>query len=445
MATGASRAVADTQYLQRKGNVWMVVVEVPKPLRPILATPRLKQSLQTSSLAEANRKKHGYVAAFKQRIDEARLRQENPKAAALRDATEWRKELATASRSPVDVGERTEHVPYDELLSAVKELASRLAEQDPELGSRYLKAATGQGTVLKDQLEPWIAECPDAEQTKVQHRSTVKRYIEWAGEFTTVEDCARVKAGEYVTNLLTTSGLARRTVKRHLSSLSNFWQWLESKGLAKQNVWLGHKLGKKVKARYRKHLSDEKLVRLLSGSYRTEKFRQVLHDLIRLALLHGARLDELCSLYKTDVLQDASGYWFNITSGKTEAARRRVPIHPAAVKIIERRLQGPGLFLFDGLEPGGPDNKRSWYVSKAYGRFRASVGVDQPGEDFHALRTTFIEHTEGLGVPESTVKLIVGHERGSSMTFGVYSEGVLVNLRSAIERLTYSPAIMKLL
>jgi hypothetical protein len=37
MATGASRAVADTQYLQKKGNVWMVVVEVPKPLRPILA------------------------------------------------------------------------------------------------------------------------------------------------------------------------------------------------------------------------------------------------------------------------------------------------------------------------------------------------------------------------------------------------------------------------
>jgi hypothetical protein len=51
----------------------------------------------------------------------------------------------------VDVGERTEHVPYDELLSVVKDLASRLAEQDPELGSRYLKAATGQGTVLKDQ------------------------------------------------------------------------------------------------------------------------------------------------------------------------------------------------------------------------------------------------------------------------------------------------------
>jgi hypothetical protein len=90
----------DTQYLAKKGNVWLVVVEVPKPLREAIGSPRLKVSLQTSSLAEANRKKHSYVAAFKARIDEAKRKQGNPKAAALRDAGEWRKELATASREP---------------------------------------------------------------------------------------------------------------------------------------------------------------------------------------------------------------------------------------------------------------------------------------------------------------------------------------------------------
>jgi integrase len=115
------------------------------------------------------------------------------------------------------------------------------------------------------------------------------------------------------------------------------------------------------------------------------------------------------------------------------------------VPIIERRLKGQGVWVFEGLEPGGPDAKRSWYVSKAYGRFRAQVGVADKGQDFHALRTTFIERMEGLGAPESTIKLLVGHERGQSMTYGHYSAGTLVDLRSAIERLTYSPAIMKLL
>jgi integrase len=112
--------------------------------------------------------------------------------------------------------------------------------------------------------------------------------------------------------------------------------------------------------------------------------------------------------------------------------------------IIRARLSGTGTWLFEGLEPGGPDLKRSWYVSKAYGRFRAQVGVGEQGQDFHALRNTFIEHMEGLGVPESTVKLLVGTS-GGSMTYGHYSKGVLVDLRSAIERLTYSPAIMKLI
>jgi hypothetical protein len=102
-------------------------------------------------------------------------------------------------------------VPYDELLSVVKDLARQLAERDPDLGARYLKAATGEGTLVKDYTTPFIAEVVCVEQTKVQHKSTINRYIEWAGELTTVEECDRVKAGEYVTELLTASGLSRRT------------------------------------------------------------------------------------------------------------------------------------------------------------------------------------------------------------------------------------------
>ena len=57
---------------------------------------RSPAALKTSSQAEANRLKWPFVTAFKARIDEAKLKQENPKAAALRDATEWRKELANS-------------------------------------------------------------------------------------------------------------------------------------------------------------------------------------------------------------------------------------------------------------------------------------------------------------------------------------------------------------
>jgi hypothetical protein len=47
-----------------------------------------------------------------------------------------------------------------------------------------------------------------------------------------------------------------------------------------------------------------------------------------------------------------------------------------------------------------------------------------------------------MGVPESTVKLLVGHDR-DSMTYGHYSKGERVNLRNAINRLNYGPEIME--
>ena len=65
----------------------------------------------------------------------------------------------------------------------------------------------------------------------------------------------------------------------------------------------------------------------------------------------------------------------------------------------------------------------------------------EKGKVFHALRNTFIACTEGHGVPESTVKLLVGHAR-DSMTFGHYSNGERVSLRAAINRLDYGAEIM---
>src|SRR5262249_37306900 len=130
--------------------------------------------------------------------------------------------------------------------------------------------------------------------------------------------------------------------------------------------------------------------------------------------------------------------------GKTDAAARSIPVHPSVMNILARRLSERGPFLINGLEPGGPDRKRSWYVSKAFGRFRAQVGIAGRLQDFHALRNTFIEAMEGAEVAESTVKLLVGHKR-PSLTFGHYSKGERVALRRAINRLSYGAEVMKLI
>jgi integrase len=173
----------------------------------------------------------------------------------------------------------------------------------------------------------------------------------------------------------------------------------------------------------------------------------MLHDLIRLALTTGARLDELCGLRIEDLEQRKDRWWLHIREYegrqlKSPAAIREVPLHASAAHIVTRRKLNGELFLFPGLTPGGPDNRRSWNVSRAFAAYRKRVGVTGRREVFHALRNTFVEHMEAAGVPESTVQLLVGHAR-QSITYGRYSKGERVNLRDAINQLSYSEDVSK--
>lgn len=176
----------------------------------------------------------------------------------------------------------------------------------------------------------------------------------------------------------------------------------------------------KVQVR-RKALSDLQLVKLLS-----HPAPPPLPDFMRIALLTGARIGELCGM---TAVHRADGWWFVIEEGKTEAAARGVPVHEAIAPIAAR---------WGSLKA----NKAT--ASKAFGRFRKRAGVAEARADFHALRNTFISMMEGEGAPESTVKLLVGHKR-ESMTYRRYSHGERVNLRKAIERARYSQEVMTLL
>ena len=105
--------------------------------------------------------------------------------------------------------------------------------------------------------------------------------------------------------------------------------------------------------------------------------------------------------------------------------------------MLVRRCKPPRNFLFEGLLPGGPDKKRSWNVSKAFGHFTHNLKLGDKRQTFHSLRKTFVEVMEAAEVPESTIKLIIGHAR-PSLTFGGYSKGERVRLRDVINKLHYA-------
>ena len=69
-----------------------------------------------------------------------------------------------------------------------------------------------------------------------------------------------------------------------------------------------------------------------------------------------------------------------------------------------------------------PDNKASWHVSKALGRFRDGLGFDRQ-VDFHSTRrnwSTLMENAPGL--PVVWVQRYIGH-RVPTLMHSVYSDG----------------------
>jgi integrase len=425
----------DTSYLWKRGNTYSATLEVPKALQDVLGTRRFVKGLGTSNLSEANRLKLPYVLEWKQRIAQARRQGDDPHAALLLEAMNLRAAHA-APGSAVD---------HEELRGLILEMTRAIKERDgKEQADRFLAVATEEATLVQETYELWLQQFDGTEQTKIQHEAAVKRFLKWAKSTETIEAVTRKRAGEYVNTLLASSGLSKRTIQRHCSSLSSLWVWYGARGFTEQeNPWRGHGLSsKKGQSAYRHAYSDDMILKLLKADY-GHRYAQDIPDLIRLALLTGARLEVFCAMKKSAIEKREDGYWATIEGDKTVAGNRVVPLHSAAVAIIERRLEGSGEFLFAGLEPGGPDKKRSWYVGKMFRYHRLKL-TKVKGEDFHAFRNTFIAVMEGLEVAESTVKLLVGHKR-QSMTYGHYSKGERVKLRSAIETLDYGPEVMKAL
>lgn len=446
--------MAPTDFLKLRGRTWYVRVQIPQHLRAATGGKReYVKTLKTGSLNEADRLKHPYVAAFKGKIAALERRKPSRLDELYEKALAWRDAMARHKDDVLFYNGDDKDDPYvatDEFLSQISDEAREFLDTHGEkAATSFYKIAKGEGTLLNSLIDTWITEQAGivTGQTSAQHRTVLAAFLEWAGEGTLIEDVNRKRAGEFVSHLLApVSGLSRKTAKRYVSSLSSLWIWLEARGLAEGNPWRGHNIGKGSKrgeTPNRKQWSDDALIKVLTGKY-TPRYTTILHDLVRLALVTGARLDELCALKTHDVQRREDGWWISIREGKTKAAVRDVPVHNSAAHVLTRRCKGSHNYVFEGLVPGGPDNKRSWNVSKAFGHYTRTLNLGDQRQVFHSLRKTFTEAMEAAEVPESTTQIIVGHAR-PSLTYGHYSKGERVTVRESINKLHYASRVMRLI
>lgn len=444
-------------YLEWNNGTIRVTVAVPRHLRGLIGSTRLKRSLNTDSPANAERIKHGVVQELKNQIAAAELRAKKGTSSLTGEALSWREDL----ESPLN------EAAAETLGFILHERAEEIEKRAGEVAAKeFYDIASGQATPVDAMLETYLTGSGLRERSVDEARRAVRVYMEWcasAGIPQTLEAANRKTAGRFVTERLL-SQLARKTVEKYLSFLSSYWDWLEPKGYVTDIPWSRQLRGVK-KGKVKR--TGPAVLGGTSGTgkrpYTRDEARRLLHakpsdtggtaqrtrDLTWIGALSGMRIDEICRLR----VADCADGWFNVNvvpgEGKTEAGTRRIPIHSRLVDIVARRTKGksPTAYLIEDLpepEPGS-NRERSMPASKAYTRFRRELGIDerpngkrQSNVDFHSWRRWFIlEARDAGGNTLWTIADAVGHDTKSlpgGLTMGQYpGPASEANLRACIE------------
>jgi integrase len=426
---GSKDGQHDTRYLEKHQGLWRVVVAAPRP-----STGRLKRSLGTSSLREAQRLRWPVVAELK-----AELVGKTPTHSD--EAEAWRAALAASSGDPYDpaqyaLSDHLDAIRGDPIATEADEKGNPVYIYSPERERQAVELADrayGRSTPVDTYWEPYLASLAISERTKGVHRRALGRLREWCHRSSTpftLQAMTRKVAIRFVDDL-PTSEATPRYLTLLVGKLSLYWRWLIHREHAEVDPWQGLKLAKPKTPhdQLERPFTDDEVHRLLTGP----TTRSML-DLIRVGLLTGARLNAITSLRVGDC-QDGV---FTFTPQKSESKPRRVPIHSTLVEMVAGRMEGrtDGDLLFPHLRD----------ASNAFGDYRKGVGVDEVVKgnrrsrvNFHSARRWWITKAEQAGVPENLIGAVVGHRR-PGLSLGLYSAGPsMEQLRQAVEAVRLPP------
>jgi integrase len=354
----------DNRHLQKRRQGWYVRVAVPESLWKAVGKRHIIKSLKTRDVAEARQLRWAALSEIKAQLAEAHRQQNGGSVPRAIDLAAWeieqRQWYQDVLRRCPENGTRPDD---DNELDSADLVLWDIAEEVEEThglrrAKQFVEFVRNSSAPIEATKTAWLKQITDtvAEQTRAQHEVAIAALVKHDPMLMFVADVTRKKAGTFIEWMDQASGKKRATVNRYISSLSSFWKWMIKRGITESNPWSGQMLAKKArgssKGAKRPYTNDE-LVKLLSVSakdIRRGNYAQAIHDLMRLGLLTGARLNELCSLVAADI--DSIRHSLSITDGKTHSATRVIPLHDLAWPIVARRLQA--------AQGDGPLKRPSW-------------------------------------------------------------------------------------
>lgn len=207
-----------------------------------------------------------------------------------------------------------------------------------------------------------------------------------------------------------TERLTDKTVKRHLSVLSQFFRFVVDNGglqmsqrneLVEKHSFRGSDLADNQQ-RQAWSMADLKVL-FASEVWSADRQRDSKFWLPLLALFHGARLEEFADLRRADVFfEKESGLHairiidYETEEGrqrklKTRASKRTIPIHPEILRLgfldyVSAVAKTPAAPLFPDMAPQGADGKRGPRLTRWFVNYRRKHKVYHKGVGMHAFR-----------------------------------------------------------
>ncbi|WMO05510.1 site-specific integrase [Vibrio parahaemolyticus] len=225
--------------------------------------------------------------------------------------------------------------------------------------------------------------------------------------------------------------------------MSGFFEWCQLNELTDINPFKAIRFKKTRKDSEAKcAYTDTDLEKIFSAIVSTKK--QHKHPyyfwLPLLAYFTGARLNELCQLYKADIYQ-VEGIWviqiddrFEGQKLKNQTSRRIVPVHDQLLNLgfIEYVRSVHHERIFPALKESRDGFGTA--ASKWFGRFKTKLGFDK-GHDFHSFRHTVATQLKRHQVSHIVAGELLGHAQ-NNITYDRYGKGLdIASLKEVINLL----------
>lgn len=271
--------------------------------------------------------------------------------------------------------------------------------------------------------------------------------------------------------------MSAATINKHLTSLQTLvgeQLEIDRKG---QTPFLAVRFSKsyvKANATFdRRQLEDDRLTAIFHGPVFTgfsdssaDRFlpgetliRDVHYWVPLVGLFGGERLEELLGLRPDDVMREDGVDLVSIGAihdrirarVKNPSSVRKVPVHSVLKELgfldYARQMRDSGSrMLFPGFRRGGPDKRFGHGFSQWWTEYRRAVGAYKKGQDFRSMRHGVNTRLLAAKVPETIIRMLLGHSQGNSMTGGTYNSGLSnAELASAVNMLRYPELDLKLL